>query len=147
MTTARIATLRAELRDDTTFVATPRPRLSWTVQTDENAWEQASAELRAGEESVTLDGRDSVLVAWPFAELAAGEVRDVSVRVRSAGGTWTDWSAPLAVTAGFLAEGEWIAQPIGLADAAREAQPALVRTTFTIGKPVRQATLLWTALG
>ena len=29
---SRVATLRAELRDDTAFVATPTPRLSWTVE-------------------------------------------------------------------------------------------------------------------
>ena len=38
---ARIATLRAELRDDTVFVATPAPRLSWTVETQEPGWRQA----------------------------------------------------------------------------------------------------------
>ena len=138
MTAARIATLRAELRDDTTFVATPRPRLSWTVETDEHAWEQASVELRAGEESVTLDGRDSVLVAWPFADLLRRErcATSASACARPSG-TRTDWSEPLPVTAGFLADGEWVAQPIGLADPARDAQPALLRTTFTIDRPVR----------
>ena len=35
------------------------------------------------------------------------------------------WSEPLRVEAGFLADGEWVAEPIGLADPAREAQPAL----------------------
>ncbi|SFS14933.1 alpha-L-rhamnosidase [Microbacterium sp. cf046] len=147
MTTPRIATLRAELRDDTTLVATPTPRLTWTVATDAAGWVQARAELRAGDESVALAGRDSVLVAWPFAPLAQGDSREVSVRAVSVDGESTDWSTPLTVTAGFLADGDWVAQPVGLAQPSREAQPFRVRTAFTLDAPVVRATLYWTALG
>lgn len=147
MTDARIDSFRAELRSDTTFVATAAPRLSWTVASGDEGWLQAAADLTDGTDTVTLDGRDSVLVAWPFSPLAAGEAREVSVRARSTRGAETEWCAPLLVEAGFLADGEWTAQPIGLAEPAREAQPALVRTTFTIDRPVRRATLFWTALG
>ncbi|SDG74620.1 alpha-L-rhamnosidase [Microbacterium pygmaeum] len=149
--TATIATLRAELRDDTALVATARPRLTWTVDSDEAGWVQASVDLRAvsgaNAEEVTLDIRDSVLVDWPFSDLGVGESREVTVRARSAGGTQTDWSAPARVTAAFLADDEWIAQPIGLAHAERPAQPVLLRTRFTLDRPVRRVTLLWTALG
>lgn len=144
---AGIATLRAELRDDTAFVATATPRLSWTVETAEPGWVQSGADLTDGSETVTLTGRDSVLVAWPFAPLAPGEAREVAVRARSTAGVETAWSDPLRVEAGFLADGEWVAQPVGLADPAREAQPAVVRTTFAIGAPVVRALLYWTALG
>ena len=143
----RVATLRAELRDDTAFVATSTPRLSWTVESSEAGWLQASAELSDGRETVTIDGRDSVLVAWPFAPLAPGERRDVTVRVTATSGAATTSSEPLRVEAGFLAEGEWVAQPIGLADPAREAQPVLLRTTFTLDQAVDRALLFWTALG
>lgn len=146
-TTARITSLRAERRDDTAFVATPAPRLTWTVESSAHAWMQASVDLTDGLETVTLTGRDSVLVDWPFRALDAGESREVAVRARSTDGAETAWSAPLRVDAGFLAEGEWIAEPIGLADPAREAQPALVRTTFAIERPVQRALLFWTALG
>jgi alpha-L-rhamnosidase len=71
----------------------------------------------------------------------------VRVRATAASGTRTAWSDPLTVVAGFLAEGEWVAEPIGLADPERPAQPALVRTTFTIDGAVRRAVLYWTALG
>jgi alpha-L-rhamnosidase len=145
--TARVATLRAELRDDTSLVATPRPRLSWTVESDEPGWVQASVSLRAGETEVTLEGRDSVLVDWPFADLAPGESREISVRVRAESGAETDWSKPVRVDAAFLGDGEWVAQPIGLANPDRVAQPVLLRTRFTLDRPVRRATLLWTALG
>ncbi|MFT4214302.1 MAG: family 78 glycoside hydrolase catalytic domain [Microbacterium sp.] len=146
MTDARIAAIRAELRSDTSFVATPTPRLSWTVSGARD-WIQASAELGDGEATVVLDGHGSVLVAWPFAPLHPGERREVRVRATSTSGAQTAWSAPVTVDAGFLADGEWIAQPIGLADPARDAQPALVRTRFTLERPVTRALLLWTALG
>lgn len=139
--------LRAELRDDVAVVATPSPRLTWTVETDAPGWVQASAEITDGRETVELAGRDSVLVAWPFAPLSAGESRDVSVRAASTGGARTDWSAPLRVEAGFLAPDEWIARPVGLADPDRPAQPAHVRTVFRLHRPVERAVLLWTALG
>jgi alpha-L-rhamnosidase len=147
MTAAQISTLRAELRDDSAFVATASPRLSWTVASEQPGWVQAAADLTDGTATVTLEGRDSVLVAWPFAPLAAGDTREISVRARSTDGAETAWSDPVRVEAGFLADGEWIAQPIGLADPARDAQPALVRTTFTIDRPVQRAVLFWTALG
>ena len=100
-----------------------------------------------GDETVRLEGGESVLVAWPFAPLVAGETREVRVRAVAASGTETDWSDPLAVTGGFVVEGAWVAEPIGLADPDRPAQPALLRTTFTVEGEVRRATLYYTALG
>jgi alpha-L-rhamnosidase len=144
--TARIATLRAELRDDTAFVARPDPRLTWTVESTA-PWRQSGIEITDGNETVALTGPDSVLVPWPFAPLEPGERREVLVRARSTSGVTTEWSAPCAVAAGFLADDEWVAQPIGLADPEREAQPFVARTTFTVDRAVRSATLFWTALG
>ena len=96
--------LRAELRDDSDVVATATPRLTWQVSDAPDGWRQRSADVSDGIDTVTLDTADSVLVAWPFAPLAAGERRDVSVRVRSTAGASTAWSRAIAVTAGFLAE-------------------------------------------
>lgn len=147
-TTPRIGSLRAELRDDRPTVATPTPRLSWTVETVAPAWVQAWAELRTDTgETVRLEGRDSVLVAWPFAPLDADAVRTVEVRTASTDGAETPWSAPLAVEAAFLPEGGWTAQAVGLADPVRPAQPARLRRAFTVDRPVRRARLYWTALG
>ncbi|MBU4465932.1 MAG: family 78 glycoside hydrolase catalytic domain, partial [Actinobacteria bacterium] len=147
MTEPRIARVRAELREDTAFVATPTPRLTWTVESAAPGWLQASADLTDGIDTLTINGRDSVLVEWPFRALAPGETREIAVRARSTDGGETSWSAPVRIDAGFLDEEEWIAQPIGLADPGREAQPALVRTTFTVAQPVRRGILFWTALG
>jgi len=144
---ARIDTFEAELRTDTPLVATARPRLTWTVRTGEPGWEQVSAQVRRGQEVVSLPGAESVLVDWPFAPLAPGERTEVEVRATAVSGTATPWSSPLGIVAGFLAEGDWVAQPIGLADPQRAAQPVLLRTEFQVAAPVRRATLVWTALG
>ncbi|CAL4860888.1 family 78 glycoside hydrolase catalytic domain [Microbacterium sp. MM2322] len=144
---ARIDTLRAEHRTGTPFVATPAPRLTWTVATDEPEWIQARAEVTDGVDTVALDSAESALVAWPFTPLQAGEHRAVRVRVQAASGTWTGWSEPSPVAAGFLAAGEWVAQPVGLADPPRDAMPTVVKTRFRLGRPVTRALLFWTALG
>ncbi|MDT0181751.1 family 78 glycoside hydrolase catalytic domain [Microbacterium sp. ARD31] len=147
MSTSPTAVLRAELRDDTADVATPTPRLSWTVEGAPDAWLQADAEITDGRQTVTIEGRDSVLVAWPFAPLEPGETREVGVRVRATTGALTEWSDARAVRAAFLAPGEWVAQPIGLSEPDRDAQPFEARTSFTIDRAVTSAFLFWTALG
>src|SRR4051794_15304821 len=143
MNQPRVASLRAELRDDTAFVAVPSPRLTWTVESEDPAWIQASVDLTDGAETVSIDGRESVLVAWPFVPLKGGEAREIRVRARSESGPETDWSEPLRVEAGFLGDGEWIAQPVGLAEPEREAQPVVVRTAFELAQPVERALLFW----
>ncbi|MCC2033228.1 alpha-L-rhamnosidase [Microbacterium allomyrinae] len=142
---ALITRLAAELRTDSPAVATPTPRLSWTVESDRPGWRQAWSELRRGDELVRREGDDSVLVAWPFAAMAAGERTEVRVRAGSTDGDETEWSEPLAVWAAFAAE--WVAKPIALADPERPAQPVLLRTVFRVDAPLRSATLHWSALG
>ncbi|MGS0014514.1 glycoside hydrolase family 78 protein, partial [Escherichia coli] len=88
------------------------------------------AELTDGIDTIAAEGDDAVLVDWPFRPLAPGERRDVRVRVTGTDGGTSPWSPPRPVVAGFLGDGEWVAEPIGLADASVPAQPALVRTTF-----------------
>ena len=143
--TAVVGRLRAELRDDSPFVATSTPRLSWTIDTDEPGWMQASAELTDGTATVHLDGSASVLVDWPFPPLSAGQRREIAVRVTAESGTVTPWSDPVIVEAGFVAA--WAALPIGLAEPQAPAQPAMLRRTFVVDRPVRRARLFWTALG
>ncbi|MEL5991795.1 family 78 glycoside hydrolase catalytic domain [Microbacterium phosphatis] len=143
--TAVATGLRAELRDDAPWVATPAPRLSWRVDADESGWLQAGAEVECEGEHVRVEGRDSVLVPWPFRPLRAGEVRTVRVRVTSESGVETEWSRPLTVAAGFA--DTWSALPIGLADPSAPARPALMRTAFRLDRPVRRALLYSSALG
>nr|WP_206686956.1 MULTISPECIES: alpha-L-rhamnosidase [Microbacterium] len=133
------------MRTDSPAVATSTPRLSWTVAAESPGWQQAWAELRRGDTVVRLEGRDSVLVDWPFAPLAAGERTTITVRAGSTDGDETPWSEPRALWAAFA--DEWIARPIALAQPIREAQPVLLRRAFHVDRPVRTATLHWTALG
>lgn len=142
---AHIASLTAELRTDTDWVAVARPRLSWTVETSEPGWIQSSAELQHGDEVVRLEGRHSVLVAWPFAPLAPGESAQVRVRAVATDGNETPWSEPLTLRSAVAAQ--WCARPIALARPDKPAQPVLFRHPFEIDRPLRSATLYWTALG
>lgn len=142
---ARIASLRAELRSDSAVVAVAAPRLSWIVD-DAADWRQTAAEVRCGDETVRLETDESVLVAWPFPPLSPGEERSVRVRAES-GDRATPWSEPLLITAGFLGDDGWRAEPIGLPAPERPAQPALLVRDLTIERPVRRALLRWTALG
>ncbi|MDQ1570163.1 MAG: alpha-L-rhamnosidase [Actinomycetota bacterium] len=144
----RVASVRAELRTDSTDVATPTPRLSWKTAATTPDWKQSSAELRLdGGDSVSVSGRDSVLVDWPFAPIAPRSRHEVSVRVTGEDGVASEWSEPQEIVAAFLADGEWTAPLVGLANPARAAQPALLRQEFVASRPVRRATLYATAHG
>ena len=132
-------------------VAVARPPVSWRTATDVPAWTQRSAELElttpSGTQTATVEGSASVLVDWPFAELAPRDEVQLRVRVTGNDGVTSDWSRPLRIVAGFLAEGEWVATPIGLAEPSGEAQPGLARTEFEITGDVASAVLYATALG
>src|SRR5882672_1918985 len=126
--TATVTSLRAELRHDTTDVAVPTPRLTWTTASDENDWVQARAELQLdGERTAVVEGRDAVLVGWPFEPIAPRSRHSVRVRVAGPDAQLSEWSEPLEVSAAFLADGEWTAPMIGLAEPDRTAQPVLLR--------------------
>ncbi|MFT3797457.1 family 78 glycoside hydrolase catalytic domain [Microbacterium sp.] len=143
--------ITAEAPHGSDVVAMPAPRLTWRTETDARDWRQASAELeltRGGAvETHRVDGRESNQVAWPFAPLAPREEVAVRVRVTGADGVSGAWSVPARIVAGFLGEGEWVAQPIGLSSPAAPAQPAYLRTEFDIDAPVARATLYATAVG
>ncbi|WP_210480175.1 family 78 glycoside hydrolase catalytic domain [Naasia sp. SYSU D00948] len=144
---ARVLRVKAERRSDGAPVATPTPRLSWMVEAPGEGWRQASAEIERDGETTRIEGDQSVFVAWPFAPLAPREQAVLRVRVTGEDGETSDWSEPLIITAGHLADGEWAAQFIGLADPAGEAQPALLRHEFAVDRPLRRATLYSTAQG
>src|SRR3954468_20762599 len=108
--TARVTDLRAELRTDSTDVATATPRLSWTTESTTDGWLQSRAELELdGGMTATVDGRDSVLAAWPFEPIAPRSTHTLRVRVTGEDGATSDWSEPREIVAAFLAEGEWTA--------------------------------------
>jgi alpha-L-rhamnosidase len=141
-----VQTLRAGYRHDTGVVADPTPALTWTTAADAHPWVQRSAELEWRGTTVVLEGRESVLVAWPFAPLLPRERGELRVRVTGDDGITSGWSEPLELTGGFLAGGEWTAQHIAPADAA-DLQPFDVRRTIEIRDGLQTATLYATAHG
>ncbi|MFC0678744.1 family 78 glycoside hydrolase catalytic domain [Lysobacter korlensis] len=143
----RITRLKAERRADGGPLAVPAPRLSWVVEASQEGWLQASAELERDGDIVRVDGGQSVFVPWPFAPLAPRERARVRVRVFGQDGSESEWSEPLALTAGHLDDGDWAAEFIGLAEPHGEAQPALLRREFTLDRTLARATLYSTALG
>ena len=133
------------------IVPSAEPRLGWIVESETTDWSQASAEVEltrpSGTETVTVDGRESTRVAWPFAPLAPREDTSLRVRVTGTDGVVGEWSEPRRVFAGFLAEDEWSATPIGLRDPSAIAQPAYLRTEFDVAGDLVRATLYATAVG
>jgi alpha-L-rhamnosidase len=146
--TATVATLRVEQRSDTDGVTVAMPRVSWTTVSDVDGWTQSSAELELDGATVTVvRGRESVLVPWPFLPVNARSRHQLRVRVSGDDGATSEWSEPIELVADFLDDGEWVADMIGLPSPTRPAQPALLRTEFTVDRPVVRATLAATALG
>jgi alpha-L-rhamnosidase len=146
-----VTSLRAEYRSDTGQVAVPRPRLSWTTETDATDWLQTGADLEwtvADHATAThLDGRDSHLTPWPFDDLAPRETGALRVRVTGADGVESEWSEPLEITGGFLGPHEWVAEFVGAAGDQEVGSPILLRTEFQVKPGLQSATLYATAQG
>ncbi|MCS3843560.1 alpha-L-rhamnosidase [Microbacterium sp. AK031] len=137
-------------------VADPKPTVGWVTQSESGGWLQASAELELrgaqgrGPDDVqthAVAGRESVRVAWPFRALLPREEVELRVRVTGEDGITSEWSAPRRIIAGFLADGEWEALTIAVAEPAIEAEAAVLRREFFVDGEVRRATLYATAVG
>jgi alpha-L-rhamnosidase len=143
-----VALRPAGRRRDPSLVDTPTPELTWVVDAPAGDWLQASAEVRLdGAHLADVRGTKSVKVAWPFAPLRSHSAHTVEVRVTGRDGSSSDWSAPLAVGAGFLEPGEWVAPFVALARPSRPAQPVLLRGEFAVDRPVARARLYAAAHG
>jgi alpha-L-rhamnosidase len=144
--------LRAEHLDDPFGIGERRPRLSWLLPAA--ATEQVAYRLTAADSADTgwVDGRDSVLVPWPFAPLTSAEPVAVRVAVRTDLGM-SPFSAPLTVEAGLLSAADWVASWI--APAEDDVAPAGQRPAYELrgripvaaGRPVARARLYATAHG
>src|SRR3954471_5350494 len=80
-------------------LGTARPRLSWTVPSAQDGYEQTAYEIEVGRAASTdtyrVQSVDQILVPWPAHELSSRE--RVTVRVRVAhDDDWSDWSQPAA---------------------------------------------------
>lgn len=127
------------------------PAIGWITESATPGWVQARAELELrrpdGVHTLEFAGRDSARIAWPFAPLSPREEVELRVRVTGSDGAASEWSAPRRIVAGFLAEGEWTAATIGLADPDAPARPFTARREFDLDGEVRRATLYASAVG
>ncbi|WP_461060826.1 glycoside hydrolase family 78 protein [Streptomyces pseudoechinosporeus] len=155
----RVMTVTAEHHREPLGIGEPRPRLSWTVETDRPEWRQAAyeMELRDAEGRLTGTGRvesgESVLVPWPerAAPLVSRERRGIRVRVWGEDGSVSEWSSSLTVEAGLLRPAEdvtaaMIAPDIPDATPASE-RPVLLRGEFELPSAPVSARLYATAHG
>lgn len=128
------------------------PRISWTVTAAPDGWAPGCAEIRfrsLGAEQLWRNrGADSVLIAWPFAELESRQRGEVSVRVGDDTG-WSDWSPGTELEAGLLHADDWASTAIGPGwdDAASPERPSLLRGEFSTRDTVVAARLYATAHG
>ncbi|GLL05187.1 alpha-L-rhamnosidase [Dactylosporangium matsuzakiense] len=145
----RVVDLRAEHVREPLGLGTPRPRLSWRLESDVPGAAQVAYELTAGDwTSGRVESPDQVLVAWPAPPLAAREARAVTVRV------WTDArtsaiSEPLLVEAGLLdPAADWRAALVeGPAITGEDGPAVLLRTVFDLPAAPARARLYATAQG
>lgn len=113
----KVVGLRAGYRNDSPFVATGTPSLSWRVETDAPNWVQAGFEVRVertGEVETFAASTDvQHQVAWPFVPLASREQAAVSVRVLDVDGiAASEWSETLTIRASLFESSDWQASMI-----------------------------------
>lgn len=152
-----VTALRAEHLRESLGIGVARPRLSWQLVTERPAWRQAAYQLEAvradgGSHSVArkVRSRESVLVRWPFAPLAARERVSVRVRVWGRDGSVSGWSEALCVEAGLLDASDWSARfitPGWDEDTSRPQPCTLLRRDFAVHPGLARARLYVTALG
>lgn len=134
------------------------PLLHWKVEGAAIDTSQLAAELQAsdtedfknvvGTRSVT--GADSQFIQAPGGNLVSRQVRFYRARVQIGGGsaaaTWSDWSNAIRHEVGLL--GAFDYKGVAIGDVSKPTDvPALLRTEFTLDKPVASARLYATAHG
>ncbi|MDP9884547.1 alpha-L-rhamnosidase [Sinomonas atrocyanea] len=129
------------------------PPLSWRSETTRTGWRQAGADLElvAGDGTraeAKIEGRDSVLVPWPFAPLAPGTTASVRARVRGEDGSESRWSEPLEIVVPVADFGATEAM-VTVVGAAEDSDAAVhqYRLRFTLAAEPVEARLTITARG
>ncbi len=156
-TAYRVTSIRFEHLIDPLGIGVAAPRLSWIVASPSPGWRQAAYAVEAysseGALVATTDkvaGDESVLVAWPFAPLAARQRLHIRVRVWGEDGEACPWSELAVVEAGLLAPDDWTARfisPDWDEDTSRPQPSPLLRREFTVRSAVQRARLYITAQG
>jgi alpha-L-rhamnosidase len=145
--------LQSEFPADLIGLPGRAPLLSWKI---ENAPAESS-QLEALIEASSQSGFDSVLaserilgntsqfIQAPGGNLESREVRYYRARIQTQQG-WSEWSDSIRHEAGLLKTHDYVCSAIGDISEATAA-PALLRTQFTLGKPIESARLYATAHG
>ncbi len=148
--TLTVARVTVDAPHGSDSVADASPVIGWVTETDAEGWTQSKAEVELeldGEvQTHTVEGRESVRLRWPFRPLETRDEARLRVRVSGSDGDVSEWTER-RIVAGFLADGEWQAETIAVAEPASHAEPATLRTTFSLDRDVRRATLYATAVG
>jgi len=128
---------RCEYLTDPLGIDTPRPRLSWVVETQEYGWKQSAYQIKAASDAGKLArgeadlwdsgkvaGEDSTAVVYGGRPLRVHESCYWMVRVFDALGNASGWSVPGRWSLGPRRAGEWAgAQWIGLDSARQVSNP------------------------
>lgn len=156
-TEVTILGIRFEHLRDPLGAGTPRPRLSWVIETERPGWMQAAYEVEAFDpggqvrgQTGRIDSGQSVLVPWPFAPLASREHVSIRVRVWGTDGSASKWSAPHYIECGLFRTDDWSAQfitPGWEEDTGRPQPSPMLRREFSVKAGLQQARLYITALG
>jgi alpha-L-rhamnosidase len=149
--------LQVEHLRETLGIGTPRPQLSWIVETNVQGWYQSSYEIeeyRTDGKLIDQTGRvesdQSVLIPWPFSPLSSRERVSVRVRVRGKDGNVSEWSDLLSIETGLLSSTDWSARFIspGWYEDTTKSNPApYLRYVFELRSEIQSARLYITSLG
>ena len=147
----RVTVVRAGDRGRPEHLATPRPELSWAVDTDIPYWTQASVEVEVrlddGVVATTRDTSGSQRQPWPARDLRPYERGAVRVRVTGADGSTSDWSPWTDVVTGPLTPQDWRAAFVTASTPAPERGSIRLRTVVDLPDDVVSAVLSVTAHG
>jgi alpha-L-rhamnosidase len=157
MTQISSVKLQVEHSRETLGLGTARPRLSWTIETDIQEWHQSGYEIEEYDAEGKLLNQtglvvsdQSVLVPWPFEQVASRERVAIRVRVWGADSSPSDWSESVDLETGLLSVSDWSAHFISPAweeDATKSNPSPYLRREFELRSGIRSARLYITALG
>ncbi len=132
-----VARLSCESLRDPIGIDTPRPRLSWTLESRERGRSQTAYQIAAGGwDSGKVLSRQQTHVAWGGPTLDSGQRVTWRVRVWDDGDRPSSWSAPAVFEMGLLHPGDWTGTWIAATD-------RLPGTPDTLPAPDRAARWLW----
>jgi alpha-L-rhamnosidase len=149
--------LSVEHLQETLEIGTPRPRLSWIVETDIENWHQSSYEIVCMDPEGEVVGRpirketnQSVLVPWPFTPLSSRDSVNIRVRVWGKDGSESPWSEIVNIETGLLTLEDWQAgfiTPDWDEDVSKPQPAPYFRRSFSLKNGIKSARLYITSLG